>query len=87
MWVSTPNIIKASGQERSSRDEMCKVEVKLERAAHHESGHIVVAARLGLRLRPEGLNVDPAGEGLACCHKNPDNSDISKERVIVASML
>jgi len=64
---------------------MSKVEGKLERAAYHESGHIAVAARLGLRLRPEGLNVDPAGEGLACYHKDPEDSDISKERVIIAS--
>lgn len=64
---------------------MSGIEVKLERAACHEAGHIVVAARLGLRLRPEGLNVDPVGEGLACYHKDPDDSDCSKERVIVAS--
>jgi hypothetical protein len=66
-------------------DEMSKFERKLERGAYHESGQIVVAAKLGLRLRREGLNVDPAGDGLACYHKDSDDSDISKERVIIAS--
>jgi hypothetical protein len=58
---------------------------KMIRAAHHESGHIVIAAKLGLKLRPEGLSVDPAGNGLACYHKDPEDSDSSRECVALAS--
>jgi hypothetical protein len=58
---------------------------KLIRAAHHESGQIVIAAKLGLRLRPEGLSIDPSGEGFACYHKEPDNSDYSVECGALAS--
>ena len=61
------------------------VDVKLKRAAHHEAGHIVVAAAQGLRLRPEGLSVDPSGEGLACYCKQPDGSDLLRERISVAT--
>jgi len=39
------------------------LEVKIECAAHHEPGHIVVAAVQGLRLGPEGLILDSLGEG------------------------
>lgn len=60
------------------------LDVKLLCAAHHEAGHIVVAAAQGLRLRPQGLSIDPSGEGLACYFKQPDGSDTSRERVIVA---
>jgi hypothetical protein len=56
--------------------------MKLERAAHHESGHVVIAATIGLKLRPEGLCVDPAGEGLACYCKQPNGSDDSRRKVI-----
>ncbi len=61
------------------------VDVKVMRAAHHEAGHIVIAATQKLRLRPEGLGVDLRGEGLACYCKRPDDSDLSRERVIVAT--
>jgi hypothetical protein len=59
-------------------------DLKLERAAHHEAGHLVVAAAKKLRLRPEGLGLDPRGEGLACYYKQPDTSELSRERIIVA---
>ena len=37
--------------------------VNCECGAHHEAGHIVIAAVEGLRLKPEGLMVDPSGWG------------------------
>ena len=55
-------------------------------AAHHEAGHLVVAAVLGLNIRPEGLMIDPKGFGLACYNKEPGNSDLSREKVILASL-
>ena len=60
-------------------------DVKLECAAIHEAGHLVVAAVQGLRLRPEGLGIDPSAAGLACYCKDPGESDLSRERVIVAT--
>ena len=59
------------------------VDVKRNCAAHHEAGHIVIAAAQELRLRPEGLMVDLRGEGLAR-YCQPDESDPSRERVIIA---
>jgi hypothetical protein len=32
-------------------------------AAHHEAGHVVIAAVEGLRLRAEGIMLDATGEG------------------------
>jgi len=52
--------------------------------ARHESGHMVIAAVEGLRLRPEGLMVDPSGWGLACYHDAPEDSDPARERNILA---
>lgn len=46
--------------------DMEDIEVKVKCSAHHEAGHIVIAAVQGLRLRSEGLMVDRTGEGLAC---------------------
>jgi hypothetical protein len=62
------------------------INVNLESGARHESGHIVTAAAQGLRLRAEGLMVDPPGWGLACYHKEPDESDKSRERIIIATL-
>ena len=59
--------------------------LKLMAAAHHEAGHLVIAAVSGLPLRPEGLSIDPVGEGLACYCKKPDETDASRERVILAT--
>jgi len=53
-------------------------------SAHHEAGHIVVAAVLGLTLRPDGLMVATTGDGLSVYASRPDNSDDSRERVIVS---
>lgn len=61
------------------------IEMKLECAAHHEAGHIVIAATQELKLRPQGLIVDFYGNGLACYCKEPDESDLSRERVIIAA--
>jgi len=41
---------------------MVPLEQQIIRTAHHEAGHIVVAAAQSLRLRPEGLSVDERGE-------------------------
>jgi len=61
-------------------------EMKLRCAAHHEAGHVVIAAAQKLKLRPEGISVDASGCGLACYWKQLDASDLSRERVIVASL-
>ena len=61
------------------------LEQQIIRTAYHEAGHIVVAAVQGLKLRPEGLSVDERGEGLACYCKDPGDSDIERERVIIAT--
>ncbi len=66
---------------------MCATEasnVNLECGARHESGHIVIAAVRGLRLKPEGLMVDPSGFGLACYHDAPEETDAARERNILA---
>ena len=59
--------------------------VKLTATAHHEAGHLVIAAALELLLRTEGLSIDPVGEGLACYCKRPDGTDSSRERVIIST--
>jgi len=64
--------------------ELETIGVNCECGAHHEPGHIVVAAVEGLRLRPEGLMVDPSGFGLACYHDTPEDSDSARERNIRA---
>jgi len=60
------------------------ISVNCECGAHHEPGHIVIAAVQGLRLKPEGLMVDPSGWGLACYHDAPDDTDPARERNILA---
>ena len=60
-------------------------EQQIVRTAHHEAGHIVVAAVQNLKLRPEGLSVDERGEGLACYCKNTAESDTERERIIIAT--
>jgi hypothetical protein len=52
--------------------------------AHHEAGHIAIAAVQGLKLRPDGFATDTFGEGLACYSKKPEDSDLSRERIIIA---
>ena len=58
--------------------------VNSECGARHESGHLVIAAVRGLRLKPEGLMVDPSGFGLACYHDAPEETDAARERNILA---
>jgi len=53
------------------------VEVQITTAAYHEAGHIVVAAALGLPLRPEGIMIGEDGKGFACYWKDPDLTDSS----------
>jgi hypothetical protein len=67
---------------RSTED----IDVNVESGARHESGHIVIAASQGLTLRAEGLMVDPFGWGLACYYKDRDESDQSREQIIVATL-
>jgi hypothetical protein len=40
---------------------------------------------MGVPLRPEGISIDRAGEGLACYCKEPDDSDASRESVILST--
>jgi hypothetical protein len=61
------------------------IEARLAIAAHHEAGHIVIAAVEGLRLRPEGIMVDTEAEGLACYCREPEDSDGSRERVMLST--
>lgn len=56
------------------------VSVNCECMAHHEPGHIVIAAVEGLRLKPEGLMVDASGWGLACYYDAPEDGDSARER-------
>ena len=60
-------------------------EVQFICTAHHEAAHIAVAAAQGLRIRPEGFCMDTLGEGLACYCKYPDDSDLSREQIIIAT--
>jgi hypothetical protein len=61
------------------------VEVQITTAAYHEAGHIVVAAALGLPLRPEGIMIAGDGKGFACYWKEPDLTDSSVEANVLAS--
>lgn len=67
------------------RGPLLDIEARLAIAAHHEAGHIVIAAALGLPLRSEGIMVDTDAEGLACYCKEPEESDYSRERVMLAT--
>jgi hypothetical protein len=53
--------------------------------AYHEAGHIVIAAVRGLTLRPDGLMVIASGNGLSVYCTQPDESDPSRESVILSS--
>jgi hypothetical protein len=46
---------------------------------------MVLAALGKWPLRPEGLMVDPQGWGLACYAKEPEESDVSREGVVLAT--
>src|ERR1700679_4173771 len=61
------------------------IETKLSAVAHHEAGHMVIAAAVGLPLKPGGLSIDRVGEGLACYCFRPDETAVSQERVILAT--
>jgi hypothetical protein len=61
------------------------IETRIAIAAHHEAGHAGIAARLGLRLRTEGIMVGQDAEGLACYYKLPSGTDASVEANVLAS--
>jgi hypothetical protein len=63
----------------------CSMALKMERAAHHEAGHIVIAAALELELRPDGVLVDDSAEGIAMYASNPTDNDASRVAVILAT--
>jgi len=71
IWIGTMTTMETIG-------------VNCECGAHHEPGHIVIAAVEGLPLKREGLMVDPSGFGLACYHDAPEESDLARERNIRA---
>jgi hypothetical protein len=54
--------------------------------AHHEAGHLVIAAAQKLRLRPEGLSIDQHGLGVAWYCNSPDTSDRSRERILISTL-
>jgi hypothetical protein len=60
-------------------------EVRINITARHEAAHAVIAAVLGLRLRTEGMAVDRNGEGLTCYCKQPEGTDASRQRIIIAT--
>jgi len=64
---------------------LLSIEARLAIAVHHESGHIVIAAAMGLPLRPEGIMADTEAEGLACYCKQPKDTDDSRDRVMLAT--
>lgn len=53
--------------------------------AHHEAGHIVIAAQCGIGLRADGIMLDREAAGLACYCKEPEDSDASREKVILST--
>jgi hypothetical protein len=70
---------------QAQSDTMPEQNLRFSCTAHHEAGHIAVAAAQGLKLRPEGFAMDILGEGLACYCKKPEDSDLSRERIIIAT--
>jgi hypothetical protein len=61
------------------------LESRMIAAAHHEAGHIVVAAACGLRLRPKGIIIDPAAQGLACYDIEPNGSDALRKLILIST--
>src|SRR6266403_1588654 len=54
------------------------------RSAHHEPGHVVIAADQGLRRSPEGIMADQSGFGLGCYDRNPRGSDALRRSILLA---
>jgi hypothetical protein len=61
------------------------IKTKLSAVAHHEAGHMVIAAAVGLAMRAAGFGIDPEGQGLACYCFRPEDTDVSRERVLLAT--
>jgi len=60
-------------------------DVMQRRTAHHEPGHVVIAADQGLRLSPEGIMVDQSGFGLGCYDRDPRGSDALRKSILLAT--
>ena len=46
----------------------------VQRAAHHEAGHVVVAARKGISIPRSGMCIDDTGRGNSEIRLRPPNS-------------
>ena len=70
--------------ERKGANQGESVEVQITTAAYHEAGHIVVAAALGLPLRPERIMIGEDGEGFApdCFAPPPDRKTSTTEHSV-----
>jgi hypothetical protein len=66
-------------------DNQQDVFARIQRAAHHEGGHAVIAVAEGIELRPEGIMVDSRGDGLACYWRDPRGSDARRRGIIIAT--
>ncbi len=53
-------------------------------AAHHEAGHLAIAAANGLRLRADALALDRRSNGIAFYFKDADGKEPYPERVCLA---
>jgi hypothetical protein len=61
------------------------LDTRMAMIAHHEAGHIVIAAQYVIGLRPEGIMLDRDAAGLACYCKAPEDSDASREKIILST--
>src|SRR5713226_1696991 len=77
--------LPAAKEERDGTERETPVEMRTMYGAFHEAGHIVIAAVRGLALRPDGLMVLSNGNGLCVYCTQPDESDPSRESVILSS--
>jgi hypothetical protein len=77
--------LPAAKEERDETGKETPVEMRTMYGAYHEAGHIVIAAVRGLVLRPDGLMVISNGEGFCVYCTQPDESDASRESVVVSS--
>jgi hypothetical protein len=76
---------QATKEESDRTGRETPLELRTMYGAYHEAGHFVVAAVRGLTLRPDGLMVISNGDGLSVYNTQPDESDASRESIIVSS--
>jgi hypothetical protein len=69
-------------QEGSNAEDLAN---EIAAAAHHEAGHAVIAASIGIRLRKEGIMVGRDGKGLSCYCYQPSKGDGSIEASVITS--